>query len=201
MAGGQAGRRRRRQGPPQRRCGRSPSNLPLMSVMVTSRLQWPHQTLDNSRWRACAGIDPQRWRAALVKVGRHSTAGNEAPGCCSVRCCFAAWQALRSTKADTGCPQYPPLGEVPLLGRQPQRDANKSGDASSSSTIEVTSALSPIQAITAWARRSTFSARLMATKIADRLVMVGCPASTASGAHSWPACGSRRPAPRSPRWR
>jgi hypothetical protein len=50
---------------------RGPFIAPLMSVMVTSWLQRPHQTLDSSRWRTCAGIDSQRWRAGLVRIPRH----------------------------------------------------------------------------------------------------------------------------------
>ena len=49
-----------------------PFIVPLMSVMVTSWRQWPHQTFDSSRWRTCAGIDSQRRRAGLVRVGRDS---------------------------------------------------------------------------------------------------------------------------------
>jgi len=37
--------------------------------MATWWPQWPHQTFDSSRWRVCAGIDSQRWRAGLVKGG------------------------------------------------------------------------------------------------------------------------------------
>jgi hypothetical protein len=71
-----------------------PFIVPLKSEMATSWPQWPHQTLDSSRWRTCAGIDSQRWRAGWVKVGRNSTPDDDAPGCCSMGSCSAAWQAL-----------------------------------------------------------------------------------------------------------
>jgi hypothetical protein len=65
--------------------------------------------------------------------------------------------------------------QVPLAGCHPQCDANPVGGCLVVFRHRDTSALSPSQAITTWARTSTFSARLMAAKIADALVMVGLP--------------------------
>jgi hypothetical protein len=50
--------------------------VPRKLVIVVSCRQWPHQTLDNSRWRMSAGIDSHRSRAGLVKVGSDSIAAD-----------------------------------------------------------------------------------------------------------------------------
>ena len=47
---------------------------PLKLVIVVSCRHCPHQTLDNSRWGKLVGMDSQRWRADLVKLGSDSFA-------------------------------------------------------------------------------------------------------------------------------